>query len=86
MRHFNLKKGLHFGPNYVALWQIDTMASNFSTIYSELFYIYFLGIYKNSISKWRFETWNEPDLKMYNTMKFNVSGEVCFTKCLGSKK
>lgn len=29
---------------------------------------------KRYISKWRFETWNEPDLKMYNTLKFDIKG------------
>ncbi|XP_049961209.1 alpha-L-iduronidase [Schistocerca serialis cubense] len=28
----------------------------------------------DTVSNWRFETWNEPDLKMYNTLNFTLSG------------
>ncbi|XP_049827470.1 alpha-L-iduronidase isoform X3 [Schistocerca gregaria] len=30
----------------------------------------------DTVSKWRFETWNEPDLKMYNTLNFTLSGYI----------
>lgn len=27
-----------------------------------------------SVKKWKFETWNEPDLKGYNLLNFTVEG------------
>ncbi|XP_049812233.1 alpha-L-iduronidase isoform X1 [Schistocerca nitens] len=30
----------------------------------------------DTVSNWRFETWNEPDLKMYNTLNFTLSGYI----------
>ena len=37
----------------------------------------FLGRYGiQYVSKWRFETWNEPDLKNYNVANFTVDGKT----------
>ena len=35
-------------------------------------YISFYGI--ENVLLWKFETWNEPDLKSYNLLNFTLSG------------
>lgn len=27
-----------------------------------------------SVTNWKFETWNEPDLKVYNLLNFTIKG------------
>jgi L-iduronidase len=35
------------------------------------------GIYGAAeVSQWQFETWNEPDLKNYNTMNWTLAGKI----------
>lgn len=37
----------------------------------------FLGLFGYSfVKKWRFETWNEPDLHLYNVLNFTVPGKI----------
>lgn len=71
-----LEKGFKFWSNICGTLANRYHGKSFYNILLKIVYVvlFLLGIYGKSISKWRFETWNEPDLKMYNIMNFNVSG------------
>lgn len=36
----------------------------------------YIGLYGlNNVMQWKFETWNEPDLKSYNLLNFTLNGK-----------
>lgn len=40
----------------------------------------------NELKKWRFETWNEPDLKTYNLLNFSLPGKLLKSNETGVKE
>ncbi|RZF42820.1 hypothetical protein LSTR_LSTR003644 [Laodelphax striatellus] len=55
----------------IELWKkiVTAVVSRYTTLY---------GV--NELSKWKFETWNEPDLKQYNVLNFTEAGYMKYVE------